>query len=93
MVLGRKPRTGSATGGPTRRRASAGRVAAHRPRLPAFAPVAIGVAAAVEVAVLGALIRVRLRGGSFSGLPPWAFLLMPAVVFAVQEHVERFMTT
>jgi len=59
----------------------------------AFAPVAIGVAAAVEVAVLGALVRVRLRGGSFSGLPPWAFLLMPAVVFAVQEHVERFMTT
>jgi hypothetical protein len=55
-----------------------------------YAPFFLGVC--VAVLVVGVLAR-ALRGGSGVRLSPWPFTLLPFLVFAVQEHSERFIHT
>ena len=56
----------------------------------AYAPIAIGFLAAVEAVVFSVAVLDRLRARPVRGLPPWAFVFIPAVGFALQEHLERF---
>jgi hypothetical protein len=55
-----------------------------------YAPVAIGFLAAIEALGFAVAVLDKVRGRRLRGLPPWAFLLVPALGFTVQEHLERF---
>ncbi|HZS24461.1 MAG TPA: hypothetical protein VFA30_05670 [Gaiellaceae bacterium] len=59
----------------------------------AFAPVALGITGAVELVVCAFVVADRLHGRPVRRLPPWAFVLLPALTFVVQEHVERFVAS
>lgn len=56
----------------------------------AYAPIAIAFLVAIELVALTAAVVEGIRRRPASHLPPWAFLLVPAVGFTLQEHLERF---
>jgi hypothetical protein len=58
----------------------------------AYTPIVIGFLAAIEMLAFGVAVLDRTRGRAPRGLPPWAFLLIPAMGFTLQEHLERFST-
>lgn len=55
----------------------------------AYAPVAVGFLVAIELIAVAVATVDRVRGRPVRGLPPWAFMLIPALGFTVQEHLER----
>jgi hypothetical protein len=55
----------------------------------AYAPVAVGFLLAVELVAMAVAVVDRVRDRPARGLPPWAFILMPAIGFTLQEHLER----
>jgi hypothetical protein len=54
-------------------------------------PFALAVAGAGTLLALVVAGADAARGRSIRGLPPWAFALLPLVVFTVQEHVELWL--
>jgi len=54
-------------------------------------PVAAGAAGAVVVVSLALSMVDAARGRAVRPLPPWAFALLPALAFALQEYVERWL--
>ncbi len=59
----------------------------------AYAPIALGFLIAIEVLVLAADVLDRVRGRRPRNLPAWAFVLIPALGFTLQEHLERLFAT
>jgi hypothetical protein len=55
----------------------------------AYAPVAVGFLVAVELIAVAVTVLDRVRGRPVRGLPAWAFMLIPALGFTLQEHLER----
>jgi hypothetical protein len=55
----------------------------------AWAPVVIGLLAAIELVALGADVAGRVRKRPSRQLPAWAFFVIPIVGFTLQEHLER----
>jgi len=55
----------------------------------AYAPVAVGFLVAAELVAVAFAMVDRVRGRPVRGLPPWAFVLIPALGFTLQEHLER----
>ena len=56
-----------------------------------YAPCAAACAAAVLLASLLVAVADTVRGRPPRALPPWAFALLPALTFVLQEHVERWL--
>jgi hypothetical protein len=54
-------------------------------------PFALGVAGAVTLLSLVVSAADATRGRRGRPLPPWAFALLPLLVFTVQEHLERWL--
>jgi hypothetical protein len=59
----------------------------------AYAPAALGFLAAVQLIGFGVVVADRIRGRRLRPLPAWAFVLIPAVGFTLQEHLERMLAT
>jgi hypothetical protein len=57
----------------------------------AYAPIALGFLLAIQLLVIGVEVVDHVRGRRFRRLPPWAFVLIPALGFTLQEHLERFL--
>jgi hypothetical protein len=55
----------------------------------AYTPIALGFLGAIEAVVFIVAVLDRVRGRPIRALPPWAFLLVPVLGFAFQEHFER----
>jgi len=55
-----------------------------------WAPVAVGLLLAIELLALAVDVVDRVRSRPPRQLPPWAFLVIPALCFTVQEHVGTF---
>jgi hypothetical protein len=58
-----------------------------------YAPMLLSFLAGLELLVLLVLVWDGLRGNVDRRLPPWVFLWLPLVGFALQEHLERFIAT
>jgi hypothetical protein len=58
-----------------------------------YAPILLSFLAGLELLVLLVLVWDGLRGNVDRRLPPWVFLWLPLVGFALQEHLERFIAT
>ena len=56
-------------------------------------PLVFGIGAAIAVASLMATVVDVARGRSLHQLPAWAFALLPALTFVVQEILERSLHT
>jgi hypothetical protein len=56
----------------------------------AWAPVALGVAAALLVVGVGAGVVDAARGGARHSVSPWVFGLLPLLGYALQEFLERW---
>lgn len=54
-------------------------------------PLVAGAAAAVLAVSLALSAVDAARGRGVRSLPPWAFALLPALAFAVQEYLERWL--
>lgn len=54
-----------------------------------YAPIALGFLGAIELAAIIVAVADRLRGRGVRSFPAWAFLLIPAVGFTLQEYLER----
>jgi len=54
-------------------------------------PLAAGIAGAVVLVSLALSVVDAARGRGVRSLPPWAFALLPALAFALQEYVERWL--
>ena len=54
-------------------------------------PLVLGVAGAVVAFSLVASVLDAARGRGVGPLPPWAFALLPAAGFAIQEYLERWL--
>ncbi len=59
----------------------------------AYVPFVLGLAGAVLVSSLFIAIVDSARGRPTRALPPWAFALLPALAFTLQEHFERWAYT
>ena len=57
----------------------------------AWAPVAVGLLVAIELVALAVDVVDRVRHRPARQLPAWAFLIVPAVFFTLQEHLERLL--
>jgi len=55
----------------------------------AYLPLAVGVAAAAQLAGFAALALDAARGRRLRPLPRWGFALLPPLAFALQELAER----
>jgi hypothetical protein len=59
----------------------------------AYAPAALGFLGAVQLVAFLVVVLDRVRGRPARSVPSWAFLVIPALGFVLQEHIERFMTS
>jgi hypothetical protein len=57
-----------------------------------YTPIALGFLGAIEAVVLAVAVLDRVRRRPVRALPPWAFVLVPALGYALQEHLERLVT-
>ena len=57
----------------------------------AYAPIVLGFLGAIETVFVAKAVLDRVRGRVVGSLPAWAFLVIPAVGFTLQEHLERFL--
>lgn len=57
----------------------------------AFLPFVLGAGGAVTILSLLASVADAARGKEARPLPAWAFALLPALCFTLQEHLERWL--
>jgi hypothetical protein len=57
----------------------------------AYAPIVLGFLGAIETVVFASAVLNTVRGRVVRSLPTWVFLVIPAVGFTLQEHLERFL--
>jgi hypothetical protein len=56
-----------------------------------YLPLLLGLVGAIELVAFGWLVCARVRRRQHAPVPPWAFALLPLIMFSVQEFFERWL--